>query len=73
MKFLLFEVSDLYKSTISHCMEYNHHVWGGAASCYLDMLDKLQKQECMTVSPSVAPSLEPLVLLKNYSQTKSFL
>ena len=27
-------------------MEYCCHVWAGAPSCYLDMLDKLQKQDC---------------------------
>ena len=36
MKFLL------YKSTMRPCMEYCYHVWAGAPSCYLRMLDKLQ-------------------------------
>ena len=31
----------LYKSTIRPCMEYCCHVWAGAPSCYLDLLDKL--------------------------------
>ena len=30
----------LYKSTINPCMKYCCHVWAGAPSCYLDMLDK---------------------------------
>ena len=33
----------LYKSTIHPCMEYCCHVWAGAPSCYLELLDKLQK------------------------------
>ena len=33
----------LYKSTIRLCMEYCCHVWAGAPSCYLELLDKLQK------------------------------
>ena len=33
----------LYKSTICPCMEYCCHVWAGARSCYLELLDKLQK------------------------------
>ena len=45
MKFLSPEVARyLYKSTIRPCMEYCCHVWAGARSCYLDLLDKLQKQ-----------------------------
>ena len=61
MKFLSPEVTlYLYKSTIRPCMEYCCHVWAGAPSCYLELLDKLQKQICRTVSPSLATPLEPL-------------
>ena len=35
-------------------MEYCCHVWAGAASCYLDLLDKLQKRLCRIVGPSLA-------------------
>ena len=61
MKFLSPEVAlYLYKSTIRPCMEYCCHVWAGAPSCYLELLDKLQKWICGTVGPSLAASLEPL-------------
>ena len=62
MKFLSPEVAlYLYKSTVRPCMEYCCHVWAaGAPSCYLELLDKLQKRICRTVSPSLAASLEPL-------------
>ena len=61
MKFLSPEVAlYLYKSTIRPCMEYCCHVWAGAPSCYLELLDKLQKQICRTVGPSLTSSLEPL-------------
>ena len=41
MKFLSPEVAlYLYKSTIQSCMEYCCHVWAGAPSCYLELLDK---------------------------------
>ena len=61
MKFLSPEVAlYLYKSTVRSCMEYCCHVWAGAPSCYLELLDKLQKQICRTVAPSLAVSLEPL-------------
>ena len=63
MKFLSPEVAlYLYKSTIRPCMEYCCHVWAGAPSCYLELLDKLQKQVCRTVGPPLAVSLELLAL-----------
>ena len=55
----------LYKSTIRPCMEYCCHVWAGAPSCYLELLDKLQKRICRTVGPSLAASLEPLAHHRN--------
>ena len=66
MKFLSPEVAlYLYKSTIRPCMEYCCHVWAGAPSCYLESLDKLQKQICKTVGPSVAASLATLADRRN--------
>ena len=60
-KFLSPEVAlYLYKSTIRPCMEYCCHVWAGAPSCYLELLDKLQNRIYRTVGPSLATSLEPL-------------
>ena len=44
MKFSPPEVGlSLFKSTIRPWMEYCCHFWAGAPSCYLEMLDKLQK------------------------------
>ena len=44
MKFFSPEVAlYLYKSTTCPCMEYCCHVWTGAPSCYLELLEKLQK------------------------------
>ena len=61
MKFLSPQVAlCLYKSTIRPCMEYCCHVWACASSCYLELLDKLQKQIYRTVCPSLVTSLEPL-------------
>ena len=61
MKFLFSEVAlYLYKSTKYQCMEYCCHVWASAPSCYLKLLDKLQKEICRTVVPSLAASIEPL-------------
>ena len=55
MKFLSSEVAlYLYKSSICPCMKYCCHVWVGAPSCYLELLDKLQKRICRTVGRSLA-------------------
>ena len=35
----------LYKSMIWPCMEYCRHVWAYALSCYLELLNKLQKTD----------------------------
>ena len=61
MKFLSPEVAlYLYKFTICPYMEYCCHVRAGAPSCYLQLLEKLQKRICRTVGSSLAASLEPL-------------
>ena len=73
MKFLSPEVAlYLYKSTIHPCMEYCCHVWAGAPSCYLELLDKLQKRICRIVGPSLAASLEPLVHRRNVASLSLF-
>ena len=73
MKFLSPEVAlYLYKSDIRRCMEYCCHVWAGAPSCYLELLDKLQKQLCRTVGSSLAASLEPLAHCRNVASLSLF-
>ena len=73
IKFLSPEVAlHLYKSTICPCMEYCCHVWAGAPSCYLELLDKLQKQICRNTGPSLAPSLEPLTHHRNVASLNHF-
>ena len=62
----------LYKSTICPCMEYFCHVWTGAPCCYLELLDKLQKQISQTVGPSFAASLEPLAYCGNMASLSLF-
>ena len=53
-------------------MEYCCHVWAGAPSCYLEMLDKLQKWICRTVGLSLAASLEPLAHRGNVASISFF-
>ena len=53
-------------------MEYCCHVWAGAPSCYLELLDKLQKRICRTVGPSLAASLEPLAHPRNVASLSLF-
>ena len=73
MKFLSPEVAlYLYKSTIWPCMEYCCHVWVGAPHCYLELLDKLQKQICRAVDPSLAASLETLAHRRNLASLNLF-
>ena len=73
MKFLSPEVTlYLYKSTICSCIEYCYHVWAGDPSCYLELLDKLQKRICSTVGSSFAASLEPLGHCQNVASLSLF-
>ena len=73
MKFLSPKVAlYLYKSTIRPCMEYCCHVWAGAPSCYLELLDKQQKQICMTVGLSLAASFQPLPHCRNVASLSLF-
>ena len=73
MKFLFPGVAlYLYESTIRPCMEYCCHVWAGASSCYLELLDKLQKRICRTVGPSLAASFEHLADRRNLASLSLF-
>ena len=62
----------LYESTIHTCMEYCCHVWASAPSCYLELLDKLQKRICRYAGLSLAASLEPLVYRRNVASLRVF-
>ena len=46
-------------------LEYCCHIRAGAPSCYLELLDKLQKQIYRTVDLSLAASLGPLAYCRN--------
>ena len=73
MKFLSPEVAlYLYKSTIRPCMEYCCHIWAGDPSCYLEVLDKLQKRVCRIVGPSLVGSLELLTHCRNVTSLSLF-
>ena len=50
---------------ISINLPYCCHAWAGALSYYLELLDKLQKQICRTLDPSLAASLELLAHGRN--------
>ena len=73
VKFLSPEVAlYLYESTIHPCMEYCCHIWAGAPSCYLKLLDKLQKWICRIVGPSLAASLETMPYHRNAASLSLF-
>ena len=63
----------LYKSTIWPYLEYCCHVWAGAPSCFLELLDKLQKRICRTVGSLLNASHEPFADCRNVvSQSLSY-
>ena len=53
-------------------MEYCCDVWAGAPSCYLNLLDKLQKRIFKIVGPSLATSLESLAHHRNVASLSVF-
>ena len=53
-------------------MQYCCHVWAGAPSCYLELLDKLQKRIYRTAGPSLAASLESLAHRQNTTSLSLF-
>ena len=73
MKFLSPEIAlYLFKSTIWPCMKYCCHVWAGSPSCYLKLLDTLQKWICRTVGSSLASSHEALAHRWNLASISLF-
>ena len=65
VKFLSPEVAlYLYKSTMQPCMEYCCHVWAGAPSCYLELLDKLQKWICRMLVLHLLSVLNPWLIIE---------
>ena len=62
----------VYKPTMRPCMEYCCYVWAGAPSCYLELLDNLQKRICRPVGPSLAASLESLAHRRNVASLSLF-
>ena len=53
-------------------MEYCCNIWAGAPSCYLEMLEKLQKQICLIAGPSLAAFLEQLTHRGNVASLSLF-
>ena len=62
----------LYKSTIHPCIEYCCPVRAVAPSCYLELLDRLQKEICRTIVSSFTACLEPLAHLRNRASLSLF-
>ena len=58
--------------TIQSYLEYCYHVWAGALSCYLNLLDKLQKRIFKILSPSLADSFEPMAHYWNIASLSFF-
>ena len=47
-------------------------MWAGALSCYVDILDKLQKRVCRTVAPTIAASHGPFGHHRNVASLNLF-
>ena len=62
MRFLSPEVT-LYLRLLS--ISWDCHVWSGASSYYLELLDKLRKRTCRIISPSLASFIEALAHRRN--------
>ena len=54
------------------CIEYCCHILDAAPSCYLELLDKLQKQKSRTVGPSLGASVESLAHHRNVTSLSLF-
>jgi len=50
----------LYKSTIRPCMEYCCHLWSGASSSSLELLDRVQRKVANAIGENLASKLDPL-------------
>ena len=53
-------------------MEYCCHAWADAPSCYLELLDKLQKRICRAAGPPLAAFHEPLAHRQNVTSLNLF-
>ena len=69
MRFLSPEVA-LYLRLLS--ISWDCHVWSGAPSYYLELLDKLRKRTCRIISPSLASSFEALAHRRNVASLSLF-
>ena len=73
MRFLSPEVAMyLLKYTIGPCMKYCCHVLAGAPSCYLTLLNKLQKWIFRTIGSSLTASIETLAHQQNVASLSLF-
>ena len=73
MKFLSPEVAlCFYKSTIRLRIEYWCHICANTPSCYLELLDNLQKWICRTAGSSLAASSELLAYCWNVASLHLF-
>ena len=62
----------LCKTITRPCMKYCCRIRTGVPSCYLELLDQLQKRTCRIVSPSLAVSLESLTHCQNVASVSLF-
>ena len=60
------DLCNIYVSYIRPKMEYNSHIWAGASSVSLQLLDRIQNRVKKLIGdPQVAETLDPLELRRN--------
>ena len=62
----------LYKSLIRPCIEYCCHIWSGASSDVLSLLDRVQRRIINIVGPNLASTLQPLSHRRNVASLALF-
>ena len=63
----------LYKAQISPTLEYCCHIWGGAPSTHLSLLDRIQRKAVRLISdPSLTSSMQPLSLRRDVASLALF-
>ena len=66
-------IFQLYKSLIRPCMgEYCCHIWAGASSVVLYLLDKVQRRIVNIIGPNLAVNLQPLSHRPNIASLSLF-
>ena len=62
----------LYKSLIRPCMEYCCHIWAGASTSMLNMLERIQVRVINMIGPNLSSGLQSLSHRRNVASLSLF-